>query len=133
MFISIWKSCPEMDRIMNLEDAKELIKDSEVIQKFIEYTSQNLSRIISAKLYNAIKTNADKSHEFEFHISSVESYAKNYEEENNCILRLTEDILERIAPRIVELFKENDFCTRGYLVPKDRECARIEIKGWAEE
>lgn len=130
MFISIWKGCPEMDRIMNLEDAKELIKDSEVIQKFIEYTSQNLSRIISAKLYNAIKTTADKSHKFEFHASSVESYAKNYEEENNCILRLTEDISERIALRIVELFKESGFCALGYIAPNDRECVRIEISGW---
>ena len=119
-----------MDRIMNLEDAKELIKDSEVIQKFIEYTSQNLSRIISAKLYNAIKTTADKSHEFEFHASSVESYAKNYEEENNCILRLTENISERITLRIVELFKEGGFCALGYIAPNDCECIRIEISGW---
>ena len=130
MLIPILKDDPELDELMNIEDAKELIKDSEVIQKFIEYTSQNLSRIISAKLYNAIKTNADKSHEFEFHISSVESYAKNYEEENNCILRLTEDISERIALRIVELFKESGFCALGYIAPNDRECVRIEISGW---
>lgn len=130
MFISIWKGCPEMDRIMNLEDAKELIKDSEVIQKFIEYTSQNLSRIISAKLYNTIKTNADKSHEFEFHISSVKCYAEDYEEENDCVLRLTDNVLERIALRIVELFKEGGFCALGYIVPDDRECVKIEICGW---
>lgn len=30
------------------------------------------------------------------------------------------------------LFKENGFCARGYIVPNDRELAKIEIKGWDE-
>ena len=130
MNIPIWKDCPKMDRIMNLEDAKELIKDSEELQNFIEYTSQNLSRIISSRLYDTIKTNADKSHEFEFHISSVEAYAVDYKEENDYVPRITENALERIAFHIAELFKENGFHSYGYIVPDDHECVKIEISGW---
>ena len=133
MLIPILKNDPKMDRLMNIQDAKELFSASAEIQKFIEYVSQNLSRKISSKLYNAIKTNADKSHEFEFHISAVESYAVDYEEWNNCELRVTENILEKIAFRISELFKECGFCALGYIAPDDRECVKIEIKGWDEE
>ena len=122
-----------MDGLMNIADAKDLFNASAEIQKFIEYTSQHLSKIISSSLYDTIETTAAESCEFEFHISAVEGYAEDYEKDNNCEIRVTENVLEKIAFRIAKLFKENDFCTRGYLVPKDRECARIEIKGWAEE
>ena len=133
MVIPICKHYPEMDGLMNIADAKDLFGASAKIQKFIEYASQHLSRIISSSLYDTIETNAAKSCEFEFHISAIEGYAEDYEKDNNCEIRVTENVLEKITFRIAELFKENDFCTRGYLVPKDRECARIEIKGWAEE
>lgn len=133
MIIPICKHYPEMDGLMNIADAKDLFSASSEIQKFIEYASQSLSRKISSSLYDTIETDAAKSCEFEFHISSIEGYAEDYEKDNNCEIRVTENILEKIAFRIAELFKENDFCTRGYLVPKDHECARIEIKGWAEE
>ena len=118
---------------MNIQDAKELFSASAEIQKFIEYVSQNLSRKISSKLYDAIETDTVESCEFEFHISAVESYAVDYEEWNNCELRVTENILEKIAFRIGEIFREHGFYADGYIVPDDRECARIEIKGWDEE
>ena len=130
MLIPILKDDPELDKLMNIEDAKELFEASSDIQKFIESASQNLSRIISAKLYNAIKTNADKSHEFELHISAIESYAVDYKEWYNCELRITENILEKIAFRIVELFKENGFCVGGRITSNDHKRARIEISGW---
>lgn len=133
MAIPICKHYPEMDGLMNIADAKDLFNASAEIQKFIEYASQSLSRKISSSLYDAIETDAAKSCEFEFHISSIEGYAEDYEKDNNCEIRVTENILEKIAFRIAELFKENDFYAHGYVVPKDRECARIEIKGWAEE
>lgn len=133
MLIPILKDDPELNELMNIEDAKDLFGASSKIQKFIEYASQSLSRKISSSLYDTIETDATKSCEFEFHISSIEGYAEDYEKDNNCEIRVTENVLEKIAFRIAELFKENDFCTRGYLVPKDRECARIEIKGWAED
>ena len=133
MSIPIWKNCPEMDGLMNIADAKDLFRASAEIQKFIEYASQSLSRKISSSLYNTIETDAAKSCEFEFHISAIEDYAKDYEKENDCEIRVTENVLEKIAFRIAELFKENDFCTRRYVVSDDRECARIEIKGWDEE
>lgn len=132
MTIPICKHYPEMDGLMNIADAKNLFGASSKIQKFIEYTSQSLSRKISSSLYNTIETDAAKSCEFEFHISSIEGYAEDHEKDNNCEIRVTENILEKIAFRIAELFKENDFCARGYIVPNDRELARIEIKGWAE-
>lgn len=133
MIIPICKHYPEMDGLMNIQDAKELFSASSKIQKFIEYTSQGLSRKISSSLYDTIETNANESCEFEFHISAVEGYAEDYERENNCELRVTENVLEKITFRIAELFKENGFCANGHLVSKDRECARIEIKGWGEE
>ena len=132
MAIPVCKHYPEMDGLMNIQDAKELFSASAEIQKFIEYTSQHLSRIISSSLYDTIETDAAKSCEFEFHISSIEDYAEDYEKDNDCEIRVTENVLEKIAFRIAELFRKQDFCARGYLVPKDRECARIEIKGWAE-
>lgn len=36
MPVPIWKDCPKMDEIINLEDAKELLKTSSKIQKFIK-------------------------------------------------------------------------------------------------
>lgn len=36
MPVPIWKDCPKMDEIINLEDAKELLKASSKIQKFIK-------------------------------------------------------------------------------------------------
>lgn len=132
MTIPICKYHPEMDGLMNIADAKDLFRASSKIQKFIEYASQSLSRKISSSLYDTIETDAAKSCEFEFHISAIESYAEDYEKDNNCEIRVTENILKKIAFRIVELFKENDFCALGYIVPDDRELARIEIKGWDE-
>ena len=133
MIIPICKHYSEMDGLMNIADAKDLFRASSKIQKFIEYASQHLSRIISSSLYDAIETDAAKSCEFEFHISSIEGYAEDYEKDNNCEIRVTKNVLEKVAFRIAKLFKENDFCARGYLVPNDRELARIEISGWDEE
>ena len=133
MTIPIWKNCPEMDGLMNIADAKDLFSASAEIQKFIEYASQSLSRKISSSLYDTIETDAAKSCEFEFHISAVEGYAEDYEKDNNCEIRVTENVLEKIAFRIGELFRKQGFCADGHIVSNDRECARVEIKGWAEE
>lgn len=68
----------------------------------------------------------------EITIKSRPIHAEDYEKDNNYEIRVTENILEKIAFRIAKLFKENGFCARGYIVPNDRELARIEIKGWDE-
>lgn len=133
MLIPILKDDPELDELMNIEDAKELFEASSDIQKFIEYASQDFSRKISSKLYDIIKTSTSKSHEFELHISAIESYAVDYKEWYNCELRITENILEKIARRIAELFRENAFCVGGRITSNDHKRARIEIKGWSEE
>ena len=119
-----------MDRIMNLEDAKELIKDSAEIQKFIEYASQNLSKIISSQLYDNIETKGIETGEYGFHIGVVEDYAKDYEKDHNCKLHVTEHVLESIAFRIGEIFREHDFYAGGHL---SYSCANIEIQGWGKD
>ena len=58
---------------------------------------------------------------------------KKSKKENNCEIRVTENVLEKIALRIGKLFKEQGFCANGHIVSNDRECARVEIKGWVEE
>ena len=88
------------------------------IQKFIEYASQSLSRKISSSLYDTIETDAAKSCEFEFHISAIEGYAEDYEKDNNCEIRVTENVLEKIAFRITELFKKMISVPVGILYPK---------------
>lgn len=133
MLIPILKDDPELDELMNIADAKELFEASSDIQKFIESASQDFSRKISSKLYDIIETSTSKSHEFELHISAIESYAVDYKEWYNYTIRVTENILEKIAFRIAELFRENGFCVSGRITSNDHKRARIEIKGWSEE
>lgn len=130
MLIPILKDDPELDELMNIADAKELFEASSDIQKFIESASQDFSRKISSKLYDIIETSTSKSHEFELHISAIESYAVDYKEWYNYTIRVTENILEKIAFRIAELFSENGFCVSGRITSNDHKRARIEIKGW---
>ena len=130
MLIPILKDDPELDELMNIADAKELFEASSDIQKFIESASQDFSRKISSKLYDIIETSTSKSHEFELHISAIESYAVDYKEWYNYTIRVTENILEKIAFRIAELFRENGFCVSGRITSNDHKRARIEIKGW---
>ena len=130
MPIPIWKDCPKMDEVINLQDAKELFKASAEIQKFIEYASQNLSKIISSQLYDDIETKGIETGEYGFHINVVEDYAKDYEKDHNCKLHVTEHVLESIAFRIGEIFREHGFYAGGHL---SYSCANIKIQGWGEE
>ena len=130
MLIPILKDDPELDELMNLEDAKELFEASAEIQKFIEYASQNLSKIIYSQLYGDIETKGIETGEYGFHINVVEDYAKDYEKDHNCKLHVTEHVLENIAFRIGEIFREHGFYAGGHL---SYSCANIEIEGWGKE
>ena len=122
MPIPIWKDCPKMNKVINLQDAKELFKASAEIQ--------NLSKIISSQLYDDIETKGIETGEYGFHIDVVEDYAKDYEKDHNCKLHVTEHVLESIAFRIGEIFREHGFYAGGHL---SYSCANIKIKGWGKE
>ena len=130
MLIPILKDDPELDELMNIEDAKELFEASSDIQKFIESASQDFSRKISSKLYDIIETKGIETGEYGFHINVVEDYAKDYEKDHNCKLHVTEHVLESIAFRIGEIFREHGFYAGGHL---SYSCANIKIQGWGEE
>lgn len=132
MPIPIWKDCPEMDGLMNLEDAKGLLNASFEIQKFIECVSQSLSRKISSNLYDTIETKAIESYECSFNIKVVEDYAKDYERDNDYKIRVTENVLEKIAFRIGELFREQGFYAGGH-IKAEYSCAYIAIEGWGKD
>ena len=130
MLIPILKDDPELNELMNIEDAKELFEASSDIQKFIEYASQNLSKIISSQLYDDIETKGIETGEYGFHIDVVEDYAKDYEKDHNCKLHVTEHVLENIAFRIGGIFREHGFYAGGHL---SYSCANIEIQGWGKD
>lgn len=130
MLIPILKDDPELDELMNIEDAKELFEASSDIQKFIESASQDFSRKISSKLYDDIETKGIETGEYGFHIGVVEDYAKDYEKDHNYKLHVTEHVLESIAFRIGEIFREHGFYAGGHL---SYSCANIKIQGWGKD
>ena len=111
---------------MNIEDAKELFEASSDIQKFIEFASQNLSKIISSQLYDEIKTIGVELYECVFHRSVIEAYAKEY----GCGEYITSEILTNVAERIANLFREKGYTVNWYI---DNGCAYFEMCGWGEE
>ena len=160
MTIPIWKDCPEMDGLMNIQDAKELFSASAEIQKFIEYVSQSLSRKISSKLYTAKELlkacpktpilnfieDTSQTHSKKIAANLHDSIAKDgigfyecvfatsvieaYAKEYHCEIKITHEILSDIAMRIASLFREKEYTVEWYT---DNECAYLEISGWDEK
>ena len=126
MSMPIEKDYPNSMEIMDIKEAKKLQKSCKPLLDFIEATSQTHSKKIAADLYEEIKTFGNGLYECVFNTSVIEAYAK----ESHYEVKVTNEILERIADHIAKLFKEKGYTVDWYI---NNDCAYFEMCGWEEE